>query len=83
MNRRNFLLRWDWVTDLCALGAQRAASSGQWFAIATSNFCGPQFVGMRRDKAWHQHVTQAIKAAEIAAPMREGRLYERLQVQRA
>jgi hypothetical protein len=72
------LLRWDWVMDLCALGAQRAASTGQWLAIATSNFCGPQFVGMWRDKAWHQKLTRAIKTAEIAAPMRQGRLYARL-----
>jgi hypothetical protein len=72
------LLHWDWVMDLCALGTQRAASSGQWLAIATSNFCGPQFVGMWRDKEWHQRLTHAIKTAEIAAPMRQGRLYSRL-----
>ena len=72
------LLQWDWVMDLCALGAQRAAASGQWLAIATSNFCGPQFVGMWRDKAWHKKLTHAIKTAEIATPMRQGRLYERL-----
>ena len=72
------LLKWDWVKDLCALGAQRAASSGQWLAIATSNFCGPQFTGMWRDKAWHQQLTHTIKSAEIAAELRRGRLYERL-----
>jgi len=72
------LLKWDWVRDLCALGAQRAASSGQWLAIASSNFCGPQFVGMWRDKAWHQQLTHTIKSAEISADLRQGRLYERL-----
>ncbi len=72
------LLKWDWVKDLCALGAQRAASTGQWLAIATSNFCGPQFVGMWRDKAWHQQLTHDIKSAEIAPELRQGRLYERL-----
>jgi hypothetical protein len=72
------LLKWDWVKDLCALGAQRAASSGQWLAIATSNFCGPQFVGMWRDKAWHQQLTHTIKSAEIAPELRQGRLYEGL-----
>ncbi|HVN22152.1 MAG TPA: cellulase-like family protein [Dongiaceae bacterium] len=72
------LLRWDWVKDLCALGAQRAAGSGQWLAVATSNFCGPQFVGMWRDKAWHQELTHAIKTSEIAPALRQGRLYERL-----
>ena len=72
------LLKWDWVKDLCALGAQRAASSGRWLAIATSNFCGPQFVGMWRDVAWHQRLTQQIKSAAIAPDLRHGRLYDRL-----
>jgi hypothetical protein len=72
------LLKWDWVKDLCALGVERAASTGQWLAIASSNFCGPQFVGMWRDKAWHQQLTHAIKSAEIAAELRQGRLYARL-----
>ncbi|HUB85426.1 MAG TPA: cellulase-like family protein, partial [Rhizomicrobium sp.] len=72
------LLKWDWVKDLCALGAQRAAASGRWLAIATSNFCGPQFVGMWRDKAWHQELTRAIKSAEIAPDLRQGRLYAKL-----
>jgi hypothetical protein len=72
------LLKWDWVKDLCALGAGRAAASGQWLAVATSNFCGPQFVGMWRDKTWHQQLTQKIKSAEIAPELRQGRLYQRL-----
>jgi sugar phosphate isomerase/epimerase len=72
------LLKWDWVQDLCALGAKRAAASGQWLAVATSNFCEPQFVGMWRDKAWHQQLTSAIKSAEIAPELREGRFYEKL-----
>jgi len=72
------LLKWDWVKDLCALGAQRAATSGQWLTIASSNFCGPQFVGMWRDKAWHLNVTRAIKSATINPALRQGRLYERI-----
>jgi hypothetical protein len=36
------LLKWDWVKDLCALGAEHATSTGHWLAIATSNFCGPR-----------------------------------------
>jgi hypothetical protein len=72
------LLKWDWVKDLCALGAQHASSTGQWLAIATSNFCGPQFVGMWRDKAWHQQLTHMIKSAEITAELSQGRLYGRL-----
>ncbi len=72
------LLKWDWVKDLCALGAKRAASSGQWLAIASSNFCGPQFVGMWRDKAWHQNVTRTIKDAAINPALRQGRFYSRI-----
>lgn len=72
------LLKWDWVKDLCALGARRAAASGQWLAVATSNFCGPQFVGMWRDAAWHRELTRAIKTADIRPELRRGRLYERL-----
>jgi hypothetical protein len=72
------LLKWDWVKDLCLLGAQRAASTGQWLAIATSNFCGPQFVGMWRDKTWHQQLTHMIKSSEISRELRRGRLYEKL-----
>lgn len=72
------LLKWDWVKDVCALGAEHAAHSGRWLAIATSNFCGPQFVGMWRDVAWHQRLTRAIKTAAIAPELRQGRLYERL-----
>ena len=72
------LLKWEWVKELCALGTQRAAASGQWLAIATSNFCGPQFVGMWRDKTWHQQLTQTIKTSQIVPELRHGRLYDRL-----
>jgi hypothetical protein len=72
------LLKWDWVKDLCTLGVQHAASTGQWLAIASSNFCGPQFVGMWHDKAWHQRATHTIKSAAITAELRPGRLYGRL-----
>jgi len=57
------LLDWGWVKDTCELGTLTAASTGRWAAIATSNFCGPQFRGMWRDIAWHQSLTRAIKAA--------------------
>jgi hypothetical protein len=72
------LLQWDWVQELCVLGAQHAASTGRWLAMASSNFCEPQFVGMWRDKLWHQRVTAIIKGAEIAPELRTGRLYARL-----
>ncbi|HTV13336.1 MAG TPA: cellulase-like family protein [Acidobacteriaceae bacterium] len=72
------LLQWDWVQELCVLGAQHAASTGRWLAIASSNFCEPQFVGMWRDRLWHQRVTKIIRSAEIAPELRQGRLYARL-----
>lgn len=58
-------LNWDWVKELCALGTREAASTGRWVAISTSNFCGPQFVGMWRDIAWHQELTEVIHNAPI------------------
>jgi hypothetical protein len=72
------LLKWDWVKDLCAIGVRRAASSDRWLAIATSNFCGPQFAGMWRDVEWHQQLTQQIKSADVASDLRNGKLYRRL-----
>jgi hypothetical protein len=37
-----------------------ASATGRWLAMATSNFCGPQFVGMWRDVSWHQRLTDVI-----------------------
>lgn len=59
------MLEWEWVKELCALGTETAASSGQWVAIATSNFCGPQFVGMWSDIEWHRRLTDKIKNSTI------------------
>jgi hypothetical protein len=59
------LLKWDWVKELCELGTITAASTGQWIAIATSNFCGPQFAGMWRDVEWHQRLTRIIRSSVI------------------
>jgi hypothetical protein len=61
------LLSWDWVKELCALGTITAAQTCGWMAIATSNFCGPQFIGMWRDIEWHQKLTHFIKSN----PLRE------------
>ena len=72
------LLPWDWVKELCALGATTASATGQWAAIATSNFCGPQFRGMWRDVAWHQQLTRAIRSGPLDPALREGRLWQRL-----
>lgn len=72
------LLPWDWVKELCALGTEHASATGQWLAIATSNFCGPQFRGMWSDIAWHRRLTRIIKAASIDQRLQAGRLYARL-----
>ncbi len=55
------LLKWDWIKELCALGVNTAVKTGAWKAIATSNFCGPQFKGMWRDVGWHQALTRLIR----------------------
>lgn len=72
------LLDWDWIKELCALGTETAAATGRWLAIATSNFCGPQFVGMWRDVAWHQKLTQTIRQAAFAAELHDTKLAKRL-----
>jgi hypothetical protein len=72
------LLKWDWVKDLCASATERAAASEQWVAIATSNFCGPQFKGMWRDVAYHQRLTTIIKSRPIPGQLRQGLLYQRI-----
>ncbi len=72
------LLPWDWVKDVCAIGTRAASATGRWLAIGTSNFCGPQFVGMWRDIGWHQKLTATIKAGPIDPMLRRGRLWQRL-----
>ena len=58
-------LSWDWVQDLCELGVRTAADTGRWAILATSNFCGPQFLGIWRDIAWHRRLTDVIHAASL------------------
>ncbi|MFI7642578.1 cellulase-like family protein [Nonomuraea sp. NPDC049400] len=53
---------WGWVKELCESGVRAALATGRWEALATSNFCGPQFTGMWRDIAWHRRMTDAIHA---------------------
>ncbi|MEN1784512.1 MAG: cellulase-like family protein [Bacteroidota bacterium] len=55
------LLKWDWVKELCDLGTREAVKTGRWVGMATSNFCGPQFKGMWRDRRWHQNLTDLIR----------------------
>ncbi|MCC7207024.1 MAG: cellulase [Anaerolineae bacterium] len=59
------LLSWGYIKEMCEHGVKRAASTGRWVAIATSNFCGPQFVGMWRDVEWHRRLTDHIHNVKI------------------
>jgi len=59
------MLNWDWLKQLCEVGVKHAAEQGRWAAMATSNFCAPQFVGMWRDVNWHRKLTDVIHAARL------------------
>lgn len=59
------LLNWNWILGLNRLGVETAVSAGRWAGMATSNFCGPQFVGMWREKDWHINLTTLIRSGKI------------------
>lgn len=65
-------LEWDWVKDINARAVDYAAGTGRWTGLATSNFCGPQFVGMWRDVAYHRELTDRIHAAPLDAGLTSG-----------
>jgi hypothetical protein len=70
------LLDWDWLKDLCSVGVRNASATGRWVSMATSNFCGPQFVGMWRDVEWHKSVTDVIHAAPVSILKTPGRAHK-------
>ncbi|MFW5752387.1 MAG: cellulase-like family protein [bacterium] len=72
------LLNWEWVKELCELGTILAAGTKRWIAIATSNFCGPQFTGMWKDIDYHQKLTSIIKSAGIAEDLKDSLLVKRI-----
>ena len=72
------LLKWDIIKELSVLGVKTAASTGQWLAIATSNFAGPQFVGMWRDVEWHQKLNSIIRSSKIITDLSTTLLAKRL-----
>lgn len=72
------LLNWDWVKELCSVGVRRAVSSGRWVSMATSNFCGPQFIGMWRDKNWHLKHTSLINNSSVDTKLHDTLLMRRL-----
>jgi hypothetical protein len=61
------LLDWGWVKELCEHGVKTATATGRWAAMATSNFCGPQFEGMWRDVGWHKRLTALIHDSRLPA----------------
>ncbi|MXV51291.1 hypothetical protein GS399_09955 [Pedobacter sp. HMF7647] len=71
------MLEWNWIKDLCELGVTTAAATGQWVAMATSNFCGPQFEGMWQDVEWHQKMTAIIKNAPIMPSVENTKIVKR------
>lgn len=72
------MLKWDWVKGLCELGVTTAAATGQWVAIGTSNFCGPQFKGMWNDVAWHKRMTNIIRSFKISDDLKHQKIIKRL-----
>jgi hypothetical protein len=75
MKRRKFLNN----TACAALGTEEAAATGRWLAIATSNFCGPQFAGMWRDIGWHRHLTGTIHSSAIDEGLNQSPLAVRMR----
>lgn len=65
------LLKWEWVKELCEYGVRHASATGRWVALATSSFCGPQFVGMWRDGDWHRRLTDVIHRGPLKAGAEE------------
>lgn len=72
------LLNWDWIKELCKIGTVESVKTGQWIAIATSNFCGPQFKGMWRDLEWHQELTSLIRSGKINEPIQQTTIVKRM-----
>ncbi|MCF8224688.1 MAG: cellulase [Bacteroidales bacterium] len=72
------MLDWGYIKELCAVGTEEAAKTGRWLAIGTSNFCGPQFVGMWRDIKWHQQLTRMIHESTLADDLRGSLLAKRM-----
>ena len=63
-------LDWGWVKEMSEVALDQALTTGRWSLLCTSNFCGPQFVGMWRDVAWHRRLTERIRKAAIAEDLR-------------
>lgn len=71
-------LDWGIIKELGELAVQKAVDSGQWLALASSNFAGPQFAGMWRDKSYHQRLTRLIRTSAIHPDLNHTKLAGRL-----
>lgn len=58
-------LEWDWLLEMNEQAVRRAAATGRWIGMCTSNFTGPQFVGVWREVDYHQRLTKLIKSSPI------------------
>ncbi|MCU1437277.1 MAG: cellulase, partial [Naasia sp.] len=58
-------LDWGWVKELNERAVTRAAATGRWIGLATSNFCSPQFRGVWRDIDYHRRLTDLITSAPV------------------
>jgi hypothetical protein len=63
-------LEWDWLLNLNARAVERAAATGRWIGLCTSNFTGPQFQGVWRDVEYHRRLTSLIRSSSIEKPGR-------------
>lgn len=57
------MFSWDWIRELSDVAITEAIATQRWSALATSNFCGPQFPGMWREVDWHRDITARIRAS--------------------
>ena len=63
---------WSWIKQLCETGVRTASATGKWAAMASNNFCGPQFPTLWYDIEWHRKITDIIHSG--SAPDKKRRI---------
>ena len=63
---------WSWIKQLCEIGVRTASATGKWAAMASNNFCGPQFPTLWSDIEWHRKITDIIHSG--SAPDKKRRI---------
>lgn len=63
---------WSWIKQLCETGVRTASATGKWAAMASNNFCGPQFPTLWSDIEWHRKITDIIHSG--SAPDKKRRI---------